>query len=46
MSTQSIVDIHQMTRVSLQMVPQMNQAEQDLIDQAARLKNEIDHYKI
>jgi methyl-accepting chemotaxis protein len=44
--TKSILDIHQITQLSLQMVQQMNQAAEELINQATLLKSEVNHFKI
>ena len=44
--TKSILDIHQITQLSLQMVQQMNQAAEELINQATLLKGEVNHFKI
>jgi methyl-accepting chemotaxis protein len=44
--TRSILDIHQITQLSLQMVQEMNQAADELISQATQLKSEVNHFKI
>ena len=41
----SIVEIRQITQISLELVQQMNQAVEGLIDQANSLKGEVHHFK-
>lgn len=42
----SILEIHQITQVSMQMAQQMNEAVESLITQAGILKDEINRYKV
>lgn len=42
----SILEIHQITQVSMQMAQQMNEAVESLITQASILKEEINRYKV
>lgn len=42
----SILEIHQITQVSMQMAQQMNEAVESLITQANILKEEINRYKV
>ena len=44
--TKSILDIHRITQLSVQMVQQMNQAAEESINQATLLKGEVSHFKL